>query len=165
MDDELRKVAESLWDHIMVGSPEECWPWTGARSGRGYGNVTRKVHGRKQTFGVHRLIFELVKGTPTPGRCICHSCDNRICSNPAHLWEGTHKDNTTDMMTKGRGHMAGTRGEQSGMSKLTEQQVREIRATGKSVRQIDLAAKYGVGQSHISRVLHATSWAHLTDLS
>jgi len=36
------------------------------------------------------------------GMLVCHHCDNKRCINPDHLFVGTAKDNTVDMIKKGR---------------------------------------------------------------
>lgn len=44
----------------------------------------------------HITAFELFKGPRTQGKMVLHKCDNRKCVNPAHLYEGTAKDNAVD---------------------------------------------------------------------
>jgi hypothetical protein len=150
-----------LIDRIELAGPDECWLWKGAKTGLGYGNVCETIDGKKRWRGAHKLMYELTKGPVPPGKCVCHSCDVRLCCNPAHLWVGSHRDNTRDMMTKGRQRMLGTRGEQSGNSKLTEAQVREILSIGRTMRQVDVASRFGISQVQVSRLLRRESWAHL----
>ncbi len=78
-----------------------CWEWNGRIGGSGYGRHETTVQGRRKHIVVHRLAFVLAFGLPSKPY-VCHRCDNRICANPEHLFEGTHRDNMDDMMAKGR---------------------------------------------------------------
>lgn len=48
-------------------------------------------------------VWSQTNGPVPRGSFICHSCDNTRCVNPAHLFLGTARDNTADMIAKGRG--------------------------------------------------------------
>lgn len=90
-----------------------------------------------------------------------HTCDNRICVNPSHLLLGTNKENTNDMISRGR-HIEGRKrvfGENTSRAKLTEKQVLEIRE--KKDTQVNLAKKYGVSRSAIKSILDRTNWSHI----
>ena len=88
-----------FWDKVVISGEDECWEWTGARDRGGYGSFTHKG----VTLKAHRVSWvEFNKKEVPSGLYVCHSCDNRLCVNPAHLWIGTAKDNTQDMMKKGR---------------------------------------------------------------
>jgi hypothetical protein len=50
----------------------------------------------------HHLTWMEVNGSIPEGLFVLHRCDVRSCVNPDHLFLGTAKDNTTDMITKGR---------------------------------------------------------------
>lgn len=81
-------------------SPEPntgCWLWAAAAADTGYGVI--RLRGRN--LGAHRVAYAVHRG-PVGNRMVLHSCDNRTCVNPDHLFLGTAKDNAEDMVKKGR---------------------------------------------------------------
>lgn len=75
-----------------------CWEWQGACQKNGYAVASMN----RKTFRAHRVMFELKHGPLAPGVHVCHSCDNRKCINPDHLWSGNPGENMFDMSEKGR---------------------------------------------------------------
>ena len=89
-------LRDRLW--AKVKKTDGCWMWTGALR-NGYGIINRCD---KVPEYAHRLAYEFENGPIADGLCVLHTCDNRACVNPSHLWLGTKRDNTHDMMRKGR---------------------------------------------------------------
>jgi hypothetical protein len=83
---------------------------------------------------------------------VCHSCDNPKCCNPDHLFLGTPADNSADSVGKKRN----AKGERNGRSKLTQEQVNEIRLMSGLHREI--AEKYGVTRSMITLIKNYSNW-------
>lgn len=114
---------------------------------------------------VSRHIWEECFGEIPNGLCVCHTCDNRACINPEHLWLGTVGDNTRDMIQKGRHARAAARGEQSGRAILTESNVilarnlykRGSRDYGKPA----LAKRFGVSHTAVSAAIRGVNWEWL----
>ena len=85
---------------MRVNRSNECWTWTGALNGRGYGVV--QYHGKY--WMAPRLAYFLTYGAIPNGAYVCHRCDNPACVRPDHLWLGSHWDNMADMTAKKRYH-------------------------------------------------------------
>lgn len=95
----LQVTYEALYERHVVRTESGCWGWTGPVSTAGYAYLRRNIG---DVFG-HRFSREKTDGMPIPpGMVVMHSCDNPPCTNPAHLKIGTKKDNTHDMIAKGR---------------------------------------------------------------
>lgn len=98
----LYRHAPRLWQRVDVRPKAQCWPWTGRALGKNskYGLLDSPA-GKT----AHRLAWALANGRlPGEGMVIRHRCDNPPCCNPAHLVEGTQRQNVEDMIERGRGH-------------------------------------------------------------
>lgn len=136
----------------------DCIPApTGYRNRKGYAQVSR--YGTK--YQAHRWAWIEVHGPIPDDLCVLHRCDNPECINVEHLFLGTRADNNADMTTKGRHGLTGTKGERHPAAKLTEQQVREIRASSEPLAAA--ARRYGVCISTISGIRLRRSWKHLDE--
>ena len=151
-----------FWDKVDAGrfQPDECWEWRGSRTRSGHGQIS--ISGER--FYVHRVSYEMAHGGIPDGCIICHKCDSPCCVNPSHLYAGTKKTNAWDAIRAGTFHYTHPgRGEGHPNSKLTEQNVRDIRDDrvfdGTPYRK--LASKYGVSYRAISNIIHRRSWAHV----
>lgn len=139
---------------------ENCWIWTGARSSNGYG----RIQSNRRNLWAHRVAFQYANGVIEPGALVLHRCDTPLCVRPAHLFLGTHADNTRDAARKGRLVIPTAprlQGEQHPGSKLTQVAVDGIRtayATG-NVTQNELAQVHGVSRSLIGLICSGAIWA------
>lgn len=151
-----------IWAKIdQSGGPSACWPWTGGRDKDGYG-VT---HIGKKYAKAHRVVLEIKIGRPLlNGMMACHDCpngdDHPWCCNPAHLWEGTARENAQDAADKGRTLM-GTRNVNA---RFSDDDIRDIRSTltnAKKGTQARLARQYGVNRTTLERIKNRQTWQHV----
>lgn len=140
----------------------DCWVWTAGKNGRGYG----KFNVGYTRFYAHRFAFLLTFGAIPDGMVVCHRCDTPSCVRPDHLFAGTQQENLRDMAAKGRhpshAHPHLVRGEQNGFSKLSDDQVREIRArvaAGESRRLLSI--EFNTTQTNISNIVLHINWKHI----
>lgn len=142
-----------LLSHID-SSTDGCWACSLSKNGDGYSSV--RV-GQTSVLA-HRAARWLMCGPFDLSLCVCHSCDNPACCNPAHLFLGTHAENMADMKAKRRRAGLGA-GDANGRAKLNAQMAEEIRkdrASGALFRE--LASRYGVAISTINRVCKQENW-------
>lgn len=97
MTNQQRAIAERFW--AKVEKTDGCWEWTAFVHPKGYGMFGVGREARR----AHRVSYEIANGPIPDGLCVCHSCDNRRCVRPDHLFLGTNQDNVDDKMRKGRG--------------------------------------------------------------
>ena len=138
---------ERFWRYLTPGRPDECWEWQGSRDQHGYGRLQR---GGKDggIIKAHRASWELHNGPIPPGKAVCHKCDNPPCCNPADLFLGTMRDNTQDMLAKGR-HVAPV-GASNGKTRIPDETVVAIRESAAlGVSYVALAQVYGLTDKYV----------------
>lgn len=150
------------WFSTQLDKEESgCWEWARCKTQKGYG----QFHHNGKTIFTHRFVLETKLGRPIlNGMMACHSCHNRACCNPDHIREGTAKENTRDMLDANRqatGEQTTHRGEDHGMSKLTADQVIEIRKLRNTASGRQVAKQFGVSPSVVSSIQLGKTWNHI----
>lgn len=161
-----------FWALVDRRGPDECWSWMGNRWAKGYGRF--KLHGRE--LKAHRVALFLTTGSDPGQRIVRHTCDWPPCCNPKHVLPGTPRENSADMVHRGRQNTPSgarhgsrtrpesrTRGERSGLAKVTTEQVLAMRAAyaAGSVTQGELGEQYGITRKAVSMIVRGKNWAHL----
>lgn len=143
--------AERFWSRVGIRGADECWAWLRGHFTQGYG----AYWWNKKVVKAHRIAWELTNGAIPDGLIVRHKCRG-LCVNPAHLELGTHTDNQRDRVRDGTDN----RGERHAKSKLTNEQVRDIRRrVGQP--QCVLAVEFGVSQATISNIIKGKKWRHI----
>ncbi len=168
--EDIKAAEPRFWPKVKKGGEYECWEWQAGCVSDGYGNFRIKKY---VVIDAHR--FSLILSTreiyPARVRETCHTCGNKKCVNPNHLYWGTRKDNIRDQIRDGvfRGSdnlpspndpRMDKSGENNGRHKLTEEQVAEIRQKyiPRKYGVVKLAQEYGVSKSMISYIIRGENW-------
>jgi predicted DNA-binding protein (UPF0251 family) len=172
-------LLDSFWPKVTI-IPGGCWIWKGPFQSCGYGRVQHQ----RVVWLAHRLSWTLHNGPIPPHMIICHHCDTPPCVRPDHLFLGTPNDNVQDCIAKNRRppnyfklhperavrgdrhylrlHPERVNGTANPAAKLTDEQVRSIRSQyANGMRQVDLAAQFGIHQTMISLIVTRKKWQHL----
>lgn len=131
---------ERFWKKVHKG--DGCWTMTGAKVS-GYTVFTV----RRKNFGAHRVAYTIAHGPIPDGLCVCHTCDNRECVNPSHLFAGTVFDNNADRTAKGRT-----------ASILTSDQAAQIKRTAGRLIPSDASKLFGLPQNSIINIWDEKYW-------
>lgn len=114
---------------LKVKKTKKCWVWMATLT-RGYGSFWVKT----RNYPAHRVSLKINKTRMHSKKLVCHKCDNRRCIKPSHLFLGTHKQNTHDMIQKNRQKCLGARKKHipndliKRMGKWTDQEIADAAA-------------------------------------
>jgi hypothetical protein len=140
-----------FWAKVRIS--DDCWEWTGATNGMGYGRLNR----RGTFLAAHRFSYELANGSIPDGLSVCHRCDNPPCVRPDHLFLGSMQDNIRDSVAKRR-----SVGRHGRSTRLSEDDVRNIRqriAQGDTLYAI--AQAFAVSWGAVYDIRRRRSWGWL----
>lgn len=136
-----------------------CHNFLGVKGVRGYGYI--KWQGKR--WFAHRLAWTLEKGAIPDGMHVLHKCDNPSCFNVEHLFIGTHQDNMTDKVNKGRVGTRPSGAEHSRkMAKLDADKVKLVvdrLLAGASGREV--AKEFGIHFGTVSDITNGKTWKHV----
>lgn len=147
-----------LYETALNYRGDNCLKWPFADNGVGYGviNINHKMQ------LVHRVVCEIVHGLP-PSKThqAAHSCGkgHEGCCAPLHLSWKTRAENRHDTIRHGTHKF----GENHVWAKLTQQNVRAIRALAATKSQQALADQFGVSRILVRHIINRKQWAWLLD--
>ncbi len=128
---------------FTINDTTKCWNWN-----------TRKGYGSYKGFPAHRVAWLIYRGCDPIGNYVLHTCDNRRCVNPDHLYLGTQSDNLHDMWSRGRRkHNGGAA--KHGWKKVN--QIRDLHATGR-YSLAALGREFGMNRSMIYKIVNNHIW-------
>lgn len=151
-----RQLAWPVFRELIEIETDACIEWPMCLD-HGYGVAT--IEGRR--VRVHRAALLARQAPPSPTALALHRpelCHNKACMNYRHLYWGDNFSNAADKLVDNT-HLRGGR---HPLAKLTEDDVREIRAAWKPGQTSALARRYGVSRALIYSVVQRWSWAWLT---
>lgn len=142
-----------FWAKVNVAGHQDCWLWKGQLFPNGYGRFNL----RGAQYLAHRAAVLLSQGVLIGKECVRHTCDNPACVNPAHLIEGSQKENIQDAIDRDR--LNPQRGEKSSKAKLKLSDVVDIRrrcAAGETQRNV--AETYKITPKQVSVIVSGKQW-------
>lgn len=161
----LKNLEVRLLKYSHINEKNGCREWTVLNRTTGYGYGF--INFRSKQMMAHRAAWIVWKGKIPNKLHVLHKCDNALCINPDHLFLGTHQDNMNDMKIKKRqnNQAKASKGEKNGSSKLTENDVNDIRlnfsANLKSMKE--LSFQFKVSQQLIGKIVRREIWTHVID--
>lgn len=156
---ESTKIQERFWRHVNIAGPDDCWPWKGPRDDYANFKVCSYIKERS-----NRIALAIKLGRELGELLSLHTCDNKKCCNPGHLYEGDIFDNARDVVVRKRRvpPPCQYQGEKNPNSKLTEDQVKEIIGLiNEGLNNKRIAIRFGVTHASISLIRLGKQWKHL----
>lgn len=131
------------------------------RDKSGHFGVSLCKNGKGKTYCVHQLVLVAFVGFCPDNMEGCHNNGIKTDNRLSNLRYDTHSNNILDSVKHGT-HVD-SRGEKHGLSKLTEQQVKEIRKLAISSKYTPkmIAEIFGISQCTVSDIKLGKRWGWL----
>lgn len=122
---------------------------------KGYPRVDFCLEGVRIPIELHKVVALTFKGPRPPFMEVCHNDGRHKNVRPSNLRYDTKVGNEADKIE----HGTSNRGERCGTSKLTKRQIRAIRKSNQTTRE--LAERYEVSARHIRKIKARAAWGWL----
>lgn len=151
------KESETIAAHVDT----KCLIWQGSKEPTAFPYGVIAIE--RKTYRVHRLLYKLTYGEIPRNLYVLHRCDVPSCCNIDHLFTGTSKDNTADMLTKGRSPRIGLRvGEKNPNSSIDKRLAILILAQYANGERIcDIATEHNITKKIVQDLVLGNTWTHL----
>lgn len=140
---------ERFWSKVKFAPGDACWEWQAFCYPTGHGQFNLNSKDIKAS----RALWIMYNGPLHSDQYVCHRCNNPKCVRLDHLYLGTHRTNIDDMIRAKR-----RRWERCAVHKLCWEDVRKIRGLLGKRRHQDIASRFGVNVTTISRIARNLYW-------
>jgi hypothetical protein len=143
-----------LWLQERVIERDGCWIWQHYAKD---GLPQTKIGGKMTT--VRRHIYDATHVPLTGKRIASMRCDSPLCVHPDHI-AGRTRSEALRGKPKPAGHSTKIARARRASSKVTMEDVREIRASDETC--VQLAERYGISRSCVSTIRRHEAWRELS---
>ena len=150
------KQIERFWSNVDILGADECWPWKRSLHSKGYGQVGLRIDGQDKVFKAHKVAWEITHKQRIPaGVHGLHTCDERLCCNPSHIYLQGHP---TPGLADDRGVARGSR---NGRAVLSERQAILVKYRLNDLTTREVADTIGVNYNTVWDIRHDKTWRHI----
>lgn len=156
-EEKIKRITDSFNKNV-IKNEAGCWGWLGGTYPNGYTKMGCCPNGIRPLG--HRISWLIHNGDIPTDKIVCHTCDNRSCTRPDHLFLGSILDNIRDKQNKNRIPL----GDNHVNSKLNSIKVLKIKELlNNKYSHIKIAKMFDVSRSSISNIKNGKTWSHLKE--
>ncbi len=154
----IRKSLAERFQNKYEIKDSGCWEWTATKNKYGYALLRNIPNTKPRMIFAHRVSWIIHNGNIPDELYVLHTCDNRKCVNPDHLFLGTKADNSNDRDIKRRQAY----GQKNGNAKYTDLDIKNIYAMKDSgMSNPEIAKELNGSRITIWEITTGRKWKHL----